>query len=395
MLDMAGVTKKEYEEALSFTKVGYKVIIERDLTEIYVNTYNIEWMEAWDGNMDMQPCFDYHATITYITDYWAKDDSGLMEIINSIIQQDSSLDTKERMKTVANTFLTHRQIGEAEAVYRLLPNMVLKNFNITCQWLSVGLRSERSMRWKLETKKEVASRDGLVKIDGREGLWYQLQDMLSKYLRRPTEIELICPNQFSRILTTSGLKTNKKVKSSLHDEEDTENYSDIDEQDIDESTEQYSKHGSKNTFHYIITETDDMVEIPKLIEISDPYPGDSKYMRRLKGPAAIRYHKSNRDNDYERWMLKELMLYTHYREEDLDEYENNTAEIYKQKESWIRSVKSKVMEHLESIEEARYMVEQANKELDLDDIGIQMDSKLEQDNDDCFQEGKDSSSSLK
>jgi hypothetical protein len=49
-------------------------------------------------------------------------------------------------------------------------------------------------------------------------------------------------------------------------------------------------------------------------------------------------------------MLKELMLYTQYREADLDDYENNTAEIYKQKESWIRSVKSKVMEHLESVE---------------------------------------------
>ena len=51
----AGVTLQEYEEALSFTKTGYKVVIERDLTEIYVNSYNVEWMEAWDGNMDIQP----------------------------------------------------------------------------------------------------------------------------------------------------------------------------------------------------------------------------------------------------------------------------------------------------------------------------------------------------
>ena len=100
-------------------------------------------------------------------------------------------------------------------------------------------------------------------------------------------------------------------------------------------------------------------------------------MRKRTGPAVIRYHKVNRDNQYERWMLNELMLYTHYREVDLDEYENNTAEIYQQKESWIRSVKSKVMEHLESVEEARYMVEQANKEMDMGDIGIHMDAALE------------------
>jgi hypothetical protein len=58
LLTKAGVSLQEYEEALSFTKTGYKVVIERDLTEIYVNSYNVEWMEAWDGNMDIQPCFD-------------------------------------------------------------------------------------------------------------------------------------------------------------------------------------------------------------------------------------------------------------------------------------------------------------------------------------------------
>ena len=42
---------------------------------------------------------------------------------------------KEQMRLLANTFLTHRQIGEAEAIYRLLPNMILKNSNIGCQWL--------------------------------------------------------------------------------------------------------------------------------------------------------------------------------------------------------------------------------------------------------------------
>ena len=40
MVTKAGVTMKEYEEALSYTKIGYKVVIERDLTEIFVNSYN-------------------------------------------------------------------------------------------------------------------------------------------------------------------------------------------------------------------------------------------------------------------------------------------------------------------------------------------------------------------
>ena len=135
MLEKAGVTLEEYEKALSFTRVGYKVVQERDLTEISINSYNVEWLRAWNGNMDMQTCFDYHAVITYISDYFSKDDTGLMELIKEIIKLNTSESFKEQMKLVANSFLTHRQIGEAEAVYRLLPNMLLKNSNVACQWL--------------------------------------------------------------------------------------------------------------------------------------------------------------------------------------------------------------------------------------------------------------------
>ena len=133
LLEIAGVSLAEYEEALKYTKSGYKIVQQRDLTEIYINSYNIEWMRAWNANMDIQLCLDYHAVITYITDYYAKEDSGLMDLINSVLTQEASEDTKERMKTVANTFMTHRQIGEAEAIYRLLPNMTLKNSNVSCQ----------------------------------------------------------------------------------------------------------------------------------------------------------------------------------------------------------------------------------------------------------------------
>ena len=39
------------------------------------------------------------------------------------------------------------------------------------------------------------------------------------------------------------------------------------------------------------------------------------------------------------------------------------------------------------MEEARYMVEQANKEMDMGEIGIQMDAALEQEQADCYEEG--------
>ena len=77
------------------------------------------------------------------------------------------------MKLIANTFLKHRQIGEAEAIYRLLPNMILKNSNVGCQWLSVGKRSELSKRWRQANKEEIENGIGLIKIKDRDGYWVE------------------------------------------------------------------------------------------------------------------------------------------------------------------------------------------------------------------------------
>ena len=112
----------------------------------------------------------------------------------------------------------------------------------------------------------------------------------------------------------------KKEKDNVEDNE-SEDKADDSDADIDNSNHDLNK----NKFHYIITETDESVPLPKIIEILEPYPGEPRWMRKRTGPAVIRYHKVNRDNQYESWMLNELMLYTHYREADLDEYENKTA----------------------------------------------------------------------
>ena len=56
--------------------------------------------------------------------------------------------TKEKMKKVASAFLSHRQIGETEVFYKLLPDLKLKNSNVTCQWIPLGQKSETHTRMK-------------------------------------------------------------------------------------------------------------------------------------------------------------------------------------------------------------------------------------------------------
>ena len=94
----AKVTYEDYMKALAISKVGYKVVLQRDLDEIYVNSYNIEWLRAWNANMDLQVCLDFFAVITYITDYYSKDASGTMRIINEALKKNECKDVKDQMQ---------------------------------------------------------------------------------------------------------------------------------------------------------------------------------------------------------------------------------------------------------------------------------------------------------
>ena len=67
-----------YLSALSVTKSGYSLVMARDIDEIFVNSYNPEWILAWNGNIDLQICLDFFAIITYITEYFTKDDTCLL-----------------------------------------------------------------------------------------------------------------------------------------------------------------------------------------------------------------------------------------------------------------------------------------------------------------------------
>ena len=89
------------------------------------------------------------------------------------------------------------------------------------------------------------------------------------------------------------------------------------------------------------------------------------------------------------------MLYIHFRDEekefkpdDHDFLENLYAENYDR----IQKIKSKVMEHLHDVEEARHYVEeakQAQQKLDLSTVAINLDAAAEQENAECQEEMKE------
>ena len=122
VLNLAGLNTQEdynlYISALQASTSGYSIILQRDINEMYVNSYNPEWARAWNGNHDIQICLDYFAVITYITEYFTKDDTGTMKFLLEALKNTDCEDLKDKMKLLMNTYIAARQMGETEALYK-------------------------------------------------------------------------------------------------------------------------------------------------------------------------------------------------------------------------------------------------------------------------------------
>ena len=93
----------------------------RYIDEIWVDSHNPEITEAFNANTDVQICIDFYAIITYITEYFVKDDSSCVagQLLNSLKQNEDE-DLKEKMKILMNCWVKNRVMGQTEAVYRLV-----------------------------------------------------------------------------------------------------------------------------------------------------------------------------------------------------------------------------------------------------------------------------------
>ena len=103
-------------------------------------------------------------------------------------------------------------------------------------------------------------------------------------------------------------------------------------------------------------------------------------------PQVARYHKARTDKK-EAYSLQQLQLFVPHRAEDVRKWEENPNMPYLESSKQIAKVSSIVMEHLESVQEARYMAEQLETSADLAEIGITLDPAGEQDDAEASEEG--------
>ena len=94
--------------------------------------------------MDLQFCYDSYAVVTYVCDYWSKDETGMTEFLKQALKEAKSWENHALLSHLKRTYMAKRQIGKCEAIYRAIPTFHLQGANIACVFVQSGFPENQS-----------------------------------------------------------------------------------------------------------------------------------------------------------------------------------------------------------------------------------------------------------
>ena len=374
--------------------------------------------------------------------HFPQDSTGLTEVLKTAMKQLSEKDDmRERCHQMANTFMTHRQCGEAEAIYKLLASMPLSYSSVATVFVPT---QPKGMRRQFLQRQDPDSGTGFS-IEGREGKWTEKPDLISKYERR----KVLPPwgqenkkdkdgqdaetSKNSKNLekdkggpdaeTSRNNKNLEKDKGGQHTEasNNNQNFEDSEAAKIVEQmcfaqfirmyesrtwqqkrktndegeAEQSDSDGEErldegqlaieDDFNYLITgeEENSRRKIPHLLTLKNPLPGEPTIFQKRTFPRALRFFKNKADKAPHMFFFSQLILYHPFRDENelFPEDPEKCEELYNTHKKEILMRKARIMPYLESVEEAQAMYEErkAKEETNVEDaVGADLDPQMEQ-----------------
>ena len=274
---------QDYKDALRTSKNGCIIILKRTVRERFTNNYNPEWLTAWNANLDIQLAMDIYAVITYVVSYLGKDESGMARLMQQALKDSEATSMHEMVKVLKNCYITNRQCGAAEAIYRLLASMHLKDSNITCIHLANGFPEKRGVFYYKVSDTEPVD-DNLeaellgenphhgkdIQIQGRNGSYRQSITPWEKYADRPKYLAKMCLAQFASYYDyTKSKPTKSRIEDGYSQDEISED-------------------------KYIFG-TD--IKLPKYIQLKTI----TGFMRLRGHPAVIKTHSPSKKQDTEKY----------------------------------------------------------------------------------------------
>ena len=319
-----------------------------------------------------------------------QDSTGLTEVLKTAMRQlGDDKDMRQKCNEMANQFMTHRQVGESEAIYKLLANMKMTYSSIATIFVPTEPKGQRR---QFLQRQDPDSGQGF-EVEDKKGRFLEKPDLISKYERRKLlpsletgeevpedneeaeKLEQLSFCQFVKMYEGKGWQDMRKTNEEGEKEEP----------DDDEEKPEEGELAQEDDFNYLIVGNSDARQrkLPHLLTLADVMPGEPRILHKRTFPRAMRFFKKKYDQNPHLFYFTELVLYHPFRDENelFPEDPEKCEELYMKHQDEIKMVKAKVMPFLESVEEAQLIYEEmkAHERREREEqMGADLDPEMEQ-----------------
>ena len=124
------ITEQEYYHALAISAdTDFQIHLKRFPNSCFINNYFIDGLRAWEANLDIQPVFNHYKAVSYMCAYFSKSEDESSEAMKQAAREAINMDhnSYEQLKSIAPAYITKRESSVQEAVYRVMPELWLRN----------------------------------------------------------------------------------------------------------------------------------------------------------------------------------------------------------------------------------------------------------------------------
>ena len=126
MLEVFGVDLDHYTKALQMSMKGTTLILKHNIQDRFINGVNIDILNLWGGNMDLQMVINDVAAVMYVCSYMTKGEKVMGETLKRVVKECRDDDIQTQMKKIKKEFLGKRAFGCLESVMRILSMWLIK-----------------------------------------------------------------------------------------------------------------------------------------------------------------------------------------------------------------------------------------------------------------------------
>jgi hypothetical protein len=148
-----------------------ELVLVRDVSEVFVATYNPYLLEAMKSNMEVNlVLYTPDVVLRYITKSQGRQDSS--QVVNKL-QEDQASSNAGNLVTRIKSM---REVSEAEAYFRLDKDLTLSSTNLTVEWVNTAFPGIRTGSFKLND-----GHDEGIQLPGKPGTYVRTSGWLDKF----------------------------------------------------------------------------------------------------------------------------------------------------------------------------------------------------------------------